>query len=986
LTAYVQLVVLRLNAQRALISLFDSQYQHVVTEATSSVPLTPCMASQDMDARELWLCGTAVPRSVGVCSKILIDGDLGTDLTVDGTSNSPTDLPVITIADMTADERTAGTLYCNGWPDNRFYAGVPIRTHRGIDIGFLCVLDDAPREGLDEISVRLMQDVSSLIMLRFEARRSAESYQRADRMVRGLGSFVEGQATIMTGWQEERNQSSHVPTGEGEPNQNQQQLRADQEHEEVPRLQEVQDPPASHLDDDPVAQEDAPRPAVHFHDHSQPTGLTTTVAAGTTKTPERGSHEAAPVSIDHVFARAANIVRESVEVEGVLFLDASIRSFGGLATAKAGPHHRSSSSSSSSSSEEEKAVSPPLQSSDDESPDDVMCDILGFSTSSASSVDGTAEQYSHTKVPQKLLSRLLRRYPQGKVFNFDDGGTIHTSDFSSDELLSLGAAESILSFMPELSATQPQQPPRQSKRQSAKRRFARQNEGKLISDMFTGARSVILVPVWDNQRERWFAGGFVYTKTPTRVFTVDGELSYLRAFASVIMSEVARVKAISVDRAKTDLLSSMSHELRSPLHGVVLGVELLQDTPLDAFQGDVLHSVETCGRTLLDTMDHLLDWSKINNFVKSSKQRSSRIEQSGSPRARRHSIEAGMMSITSDMDVAVLIEEVVESICAGFNFQQFSLAQLGGTKSPGQKQPEGLQRLDTMQAVENIFTGKNKAGILNIVLGDVVVGLDIDPEPSWIFRSQPGAIRRIVMNILGNSLKYTSKGFIKVSLAQSALLQKGSTRTVELTVVDSGQGISDDYLQNHLFTPFSQENSLAAGAGLGLSIVKRIATSLGGSLQVQSKVGQGTTVRVRLPLKATPTPPPGAAPESDYADEFDAQVTELQGLRVRLMSSQATLDRKESLNVRFSQQETFARICRDWLRLHIIESGQEKEMLPDFVLCDEVTMKHAFAARRGNASIPIVVVCSDTLVARRLATSPAFNSTKVGVVEFVTQP
>ncbi len=114
-----------------------------------------------------------------------------------------------------------------------------------------------------------------------------------------------------------------------------------------------------------------------------------------------------------------------------------------------------------------------------------------------------------------------------------------------------------------------------------------------------------MLPIWDPTRERWFSGGFVWTKAPTRIFLRKGELSWLRAFGATAMAEVNRVDMMLVDKAKTDILGSLSHELRSPLHGVVAAVELLHDTPLDVFQADVVHTVETCGRTLLDTIDHV---------------------------------------------------------------------------------------------------------------------------------------------------------------------------------------------------------------------------------------------------------------------------------------------------------------------------------------------------------------------------------------------
>lgn len=124
--------------------------------------------------------------------------------------------------------------------------------------------------------------------------------------------------------------------------------------------------------------------------------------------------------------------------------------------------------------------------------------------------------------------------------------------------------------------------------------------------MFPGARSVAIVPLMDAHKSRWFAAGFVWTKSRSRVFD-RGELSYLKAFASATMAEVVRMDVLRENKAKEDVLGSLSHEIRSPLHGLFLGVELLHDSILTGFQVDVLRTVETCGRTLLDTLDHVGD-------------------------------------------------------------------------------------------------------------------------------------------------------------------------------------------------------------------------------------------------------------------------------------------------------------------------------------------------------------------------------------------
>lgn len=91
-----------------------------------------------------------------------------------------------------------------------------------------------------------------------------------------------------------------------------------------------------------------------------------------------------------------------------------------------------------------------------------------------------------------------------------------------------------------------------------------------------------------------------------------------------------------------------------------------------------------------------------------------------------------------------------------------------------------------------------------------------------------GAIQRILMNIFGNSQKYTDHGYIQVQLQ---LRQQKSAIDVPpsnshptgdfmcLRITDSGKGMSNEYMERKLYHPFAQENSFTPGVGLGLSIV-----------------------------------------------------------------------------------------------------------------------------------------------------------------------
>ncbi len=128
----------------------------------------------------------------------------------------------------------------------------------------------------------------------------------------------------------------------------------------------------------------------------------------------------------------------------------------------------------------------------------------------------------------------------------------------------------------------------------------------------------------------------------------------------------------------------------------------------------------------------------------------------------------------------------------------------------------------------------------------------------WRFLCSPGAIRRIVMNLISNSLKYTQQGWIRIELKRADTkavlgdLQDARESTAVITVTDTGQGMSADYLETKLFQPFSKDNTTAPGSGLGLSLVSGIIESLDGRIRVQSKIGEGTTIEIKIPLWPSP--------------------------------------------------------------------------------------------------------------------------------------
>jgi len=124
-------------------------------------------------------------------------------------------------------------------------------------------------------------------------------------------------------------------------------------------------------------------------------------------------------------------------------------------------------------------------------------------------------------------------------------------------------------------------------------------------------------------------------------------------------------------------------------------------------------------------------------------------------------------------------------------------------------------------------------------------------------------IRQILINLLGNAVKFTSGGTIVFRVTPSPDMAR---RAVDFTVEDTGPGIPPE-TQDLLFNPFTQADSTLhrpfEGTGLGLAISKRLAEAMGGSIGIVSTVGEGTAFTFRFPLDlpaATPAPAISTAP------------------------------------------------------------------------------------------------------------------------------
>lgn len=147
---------------------------------------------------------------------------------------------------------------------------------------------------------------------------------------------------------------------------------------------------------------------------------------------------------------------------------------------------------------------------------------------------------------------------------------------------------------------------------------------------------------------------------------------------------------------------------------------------------------------------------------------------------------------------------------------------------------------------------------------DVSLKVEISPDVPPALKGDPMRLRQVLLNLVSNAIKFTEKGSVTIVVRPHDMM--GRKPRFYFAVKDTGIGISEE-AQKSLFTPYTQADASVArefgGTGLGLAICKRLIDAMGGSIQVSSKAGEGTTFYFILPLdrgQAEAAAPPHAAP------------------------------------------------------------------------------------------------------------------------------
>ena len=232
------------------------------------------------------------------------------------------------------------------------------------------------------------------------------------------------------------------------------------------------------------------------------------------------------------------------------------------------------------------------------------------------------------------------------------------------------------------------------------------------------------------------------------------------------------------NQAKSEFLSHMSHDIRTPINGIMGMVEIIKKNLDDPERiKDCLEKIDKASHHLLSLINDVLDMSKIGSG------------------------KVHLEEIPVDLD----------------------------------------EEMEKIHAIADVQAKKQE---IRFSIEDEVVHRQ--------FLGSPAHLRRILLNLISNALRYNKKGG-KICLAIREVEYDGSHIGLEFKVQDTGIGMSREFVEKSLFKPFTQEDDRVRteyrGTGLGMSIVYELVKQMNGTIDVNSKPGEGTTFTVKLAFK-----------------------------------------------------------------------------------------------------------------------------------------
>ncbi|KAF9695524.1 hypothetical protein EKO04_006693 [Ascochyta lentis] len=338
---------------------------------------------------------------------------------------------------------------------------------------------------------------------------------------------------------------------------------------------------------------------------------------------------------------------------------------------------------------------------------------------------------------------------------------------------------------------------------------------------FPNVEQMILMPLWETYHKRNVGAvfGFVYRLSNVYLSTTD--LSSVSALCTTTMTQVRRLEVQATDQIKSDFLGSISHEMRTPLHGILSSLELLADTPHNEYQHDLLNMAQYSGTSLLDTIDRVLYFSGV----------SSAAQLSGEPFAPEFS---GRQSPLPTNRTPASSPEAQTSgliyVCETNLHQAAQRFHLKRTVRPELFRPR--RSFDSHHSPS--ATGSRSGAMHPVIL--------FDTNAAWSCRlTAVTSFKTVFTNLLDNALKFGDPAgcvCIHLDIDQSS---------VKISFTDTGKGVAPDFIHHVILDPFSQEDPLDEGIGLGLANAKHAVGKLGGRMLIDSNERSGSTFTVTFP-------------------------------------------------------------------------------------------------------------------------------------------
>ena len=402
-------------------------------------------------------------------------------------------------------------------------------------------------------------------------------------------------------------------------------------------------------------------------------------------------------------------------------------------------------------------------------------------------------------------------------------------------------------------------------------------------------------------------GGLLVFRARTEKRYLEQQREHDEAYKEQLR-EAARA-AEKANKAKTEFLQRMSHDIRTPINGIRGFIEMGNYYKDDlAKQAEYREKIWQSSGFLLDLVNEVLEMGKLS---------SSEIQ----------------------------MEEIP------FNLREIC-NEVKGIVTP-QAQEKGVE---------------------------FIVKKDELPYPCLI--GSPVHVKRILLNIVGNAVKYNkNNGRVYITLVESKT--DDETMLVEFKCEDTGIGISKRFLP-HVFDAFAQDSDIARssyeGTGLGMPIAKSLVDKMGGTLEVESEKGIGTTFTMRIPFKKAAEQPSEEqkqeAPDMELVKGMHVLLAEDNKLNMEIaqffldtagITSKCVLNGKEAV-------EAFEDSA-----VHEYDAVLMDIMMP-FMNGMEATQKIRTLEREDAGTVPIIAMTANAFVEDKKQAMAA------GMTDYITKP